>query len=185
MYSQSIGELIKTQDWHSENDWVSANEIPIPFFGNKAYIVRFEEVLSSENYFEKAEEAIQFFFNFKPEIKTLAAQKAYENWLDFNESCGFLDNLAMFEEVENPPDWMLNDIKKLKHLSFLTSPENVWEYINPSEIVVTKDRFELDKEIFIQVLCSCVWEEEHGLQFVFKEGKELIRVSGQDGNLFE
>jgi hypothetical protein len=185
MQSKTVGELTKTQDWNSDNDWVSAKEISIPFFDNKAYIVRFEEVLSAENYFEKAEEAIQEFFNFKPEIKIQAAQKAFENWLDFNESCGFLDNLAMFEEVEDPSEWMMNDIKKLRYLSSLTSPDKVWEYINPLEIVVTKDRFGLDKEIYIQVLCNCDWEEEHGLQFIFKEGKELIRVSGQDGNLFE
>jgi hypothetical protein len=185
MRSKLIGELTKTEDWDTENDWVSAKEIAIPFFDNKAYIVRFENVLSTENYFEKAEEAIQDFFNFKPEIKTEAAQKAYDSWLDFNESCGYLDNLEIYEEVEDPSDWMVRDIERLRHLSNLTSPDKVWEYIHPLEIVVTKDRFGLDKEIYVQVLCNCDWEEEHGLQFVFKEGKELIRVSGQDGNLFD
>ncbi len=91
----------------------------------------------------------------------------------------------MYEEVENPPDWMVHNIKNLKHLSKLTSPDKVWEYVHPLEIVVTKDRFGLDKEIYVQVLCNCDWEEEHGLQFVFKERKELIRVSEQDGNLFD
>jgi hypothetical protein len=61
----------------------------------------------------------------------------------------------------------------------------VWEYITPLEIVITKDRFGLDKEIYIQALCKCVWDDEHGIQFIFKEGKELIRVSEQDGDLFE
>ena len=185
MQSKMIGELTKTQDWNTENDWVSAKEIAIPFFDNTVHIVRFEKVLSTENYFEKAEEAIEDFFNFKPEIKAEAAQKAYDNWLYFNESCGFLDNLAVYEEVENPPDWMIHNIENLKHLSNLTSADKVWEYIHPEEIVVTKDRFGLDKEIYIQVLCRCDWEEEHGLQFVFKEGKELIRVSEDDGNLFD
>ena len=185
MQSKMIGELTKTQDWNTENDWVSTKEIAIPFFDNTVHIVRFEKVLSTENYFEKAEEAIEDFFNFKPEIKAEAAQKAYDNWLYFNESCGFLDNLAVYEEVENPPDWMIHNIENLKHLSNLTSADKVWEYIHPEEIVVTKDRFGLDKEIYIQVLCRCDWEEEHGLQFVFKEGKELIRVSEDDGNLFD
>jgi hypothetical protein len=185
MHSKLIGELKKTQDWSSEKDWVSANEIPIPFFENKAYIVRFAETLSTKDYFEKAEKAIQNFFNYNPDIKIVAAQKAYEIWMAFNESCGYLDNLQVFEEVESPLEWMVYDINRLKHLSTLTSAEKVWEYITPLEIVVTKDRFGLDKEIYIQALCECVWDDEHGIQFVFKEGKELIRVSEQDGSLFE
>jgi hypothetical protein len=185
MYSKLIGELIKTPDWNSENDWVSAKEIPVPFFDNKAYTVRFEKTLSTADYFEKAEEAIQNFFNYNPDVKIQAGQKAYKIWMDFNESCGYLDNLQMYEAAENPPAWMVYNINRLKHLIKLTGAEKIWEYITPVEIVVTKDRFGLDKEIYIQALCNCVWDDEHGIQFVFKEGKELIRVSEQDGDLFD
>lgn len=31
--------------------------------------------------------------------------------------------------------------------------------------------------------CGCEWEEEHGLQLVFKEGKKLTRISGYDGHI--
>jgi hypothetical protein len=180
-----VGELIKSQDWNSDRDWVSAELIPTPFFENKAYSFRFEFANSTENYFEKAEEALQNFFKFNDALKIAAAEKAYENWLNFNEAVGYLDNLEIFETDINPPEWIQRSIKNLKWLKKLTAPEKVWEYISPLEIVVTKDRFGLDKEIYIQVLCNCAWEEEHGIQFIFKEGKELTRVSEQDGNLFE
>lgn len=180
-----VGELIKNQDWNSDSDWVSAEQIPTPFFENKTYSFRFEFANSTDNYFEKAEEALQEFFNFNDGLKIAAAEKAYKNWLDFNEAVGYLDNLAIYETDLNSPEWVQRSIEKLKSLQQLTAPGKVWEYIIPLEIVVTKDRFELDKEIYIQVLCSCEWEEEHGIQFIFKEGKELIRVSEQDGNLFE
>ena len=31
--------------------------------------------------------------------------------------------------------------------------------------------------------CECEWEQEHGLQLVFRQGKKLTRVSDQDGHL--
>ncbi len=185
MQLKTIGELIKTADWNSENDWVSAKEIPIPFFENKAYTIRFEAAKSTEDYFEKAEEAIGNFFNYTNELKEEAEKNAYEMWVNFNESCGFLDNIEMYSEVQDPPDWMLHSLNNMKKLSNLTDTSKVWQYISPLEVVVTKDRFALDKEIYIQVLCNCDWDEEHGIQFVFKEGKELIRVSEQDGDLFD
>jgi hypothetical protein len=182
--SKIIGQLNKVKEWPSENDWISAQPIPIPFFDNQPFPVRFEKTLSTPDYFEKAEEAIQYFFNYTADVKTEAAQKAYDCWINFNEACSYMDNLALFEEVENPPDWILNNIKNLRHLSQLTSADKVWAYITPVELVITKDRFNVDKEIYIQALCRCVWDDEHGIQFVFKEGRELTRVSEQDGDLF-
>lgn len=70
-------------------------------------------------------------------------------------------------------------------LEKLTDPKKVWEYIHPTEIIVTKDRYKKRNGVFIQILCECDWEKEHGLQIVLKNGNELIRVSEQDGNLFD
>jgi hypothetical protein len=183
--SKVVGELIKTAEWNSDDDWVSAKQIPTPFFDNKQFTFRFEFTNSSDDYFEKADQALQQFFDFDRALKLAAAEKGYQNWLDFNEAVGYLDNLAIYEDEIDPPEWVQRTVRSLKWLKELTAPEKVWQYITPLEIVVTKDRFGLDKEIYIQVLCNCEWEDEHGIQFIFKEGNELTRVSEQDGNLFD
>lgn len=32
------------------------------------------------------------------------------------------------------------------------------------------------------ISCECEWENEHGLQLIFKDGKSLTRVSSVDGS---
>ncbi|WP_299314316.1 hypothetical protein [uncultured Aquimarina sp.] len=66
----------------------------------------------------------------------------------------------------------------------LDEPKKVWSYITPTDIIITKDRHRRDNEIYVQILCDCVWQEGHGLQFILRKGNELIRVSDQDGNSF-
>lgn len=39
--------------------------------------------------------------------------------------------------------------------------------------------------MYVAVDCRCDWEEEHGLQLVFRQGRMLTRVSDQDGHLTE
>jgi hypothetical protein len=56
--------------------------------------------------------------------------------------------------------------------------------VHPSEIYVTR-RPKNDQDIYIQIACECDWEEEHGLQLVFRQGKKLTRVSSQDGHITE
>ena len=56
----------------------------------------------------------------------------------------------------------------------------IWNLITPSGILVTR-RPHGEPDIFINMTCECLWEPEHGLQLVFKKGKALTRVSGQDG----
>ena len=66
-----------------------------------------------------------------------------------------------------------------------TSPLNiidvadVWNFVYPSEVIVHWDE---NADFYLCVSCGCEWEEEHGLQLVFKDGKKLTRASGHDGS---
>ena len=42
-----------------------------------------------------------------------------------------------------------------------------------------------EQDIYVQVACECDWEQEHGLQLVFRQGKKLTRISDNDGHLTE
>ena len=39
------------------------------------------------------------------------------------------------------------------------------------------------RELLEAMSCHCRWEDEHGLQFVFRQGRDLVRVSSEDGHL--
>ncbi len=63
----------------------------------------------------------------------------------------------------------------------LTMPtsQDIWNYITPNEIIIHWDE---NEEFYVCVSCECEWEEEHGLQLVFKDGKTLTRAGGHDGH---
>jgi hypothetical protein len=60
----------------------------------------------------------------------------------------------------------------------------IWNFVYPSDIFVSR-RHRRDKDIYITLACECEWNKEHGLQFVFRQGKKLTRISNQDGHLTE
>lgn len=63
-------------------------------------------------------------------------------------------------------------------------------YFGNDKLTITLIDFEPEKDkTFLdeaeQAFCECDWEEEHGLQLVFRQGKKLTRISDQDGHLTE
>jgi len=64
----------------------------------------------------------------------------------------------------------------------IPTEQDVWSHVTPSEIYISR-RHRRDKAIYIQIIAECAWEPEHGLQLVYRRGKELARVSEQDGHL--
>ncbi|SHG40591.1 hypothetical protein SAMN04488109_0095 [Chryseolinea serpens] len=65
-----------------------------------------------------------------------------------------------------------------KPLTVKTSSE-IWNHVSPGEIIIDWNEH---GEFYLCVSCGCDWEEEHGLQLVFKDGETLTRASGHDGH---
>lgn len=61
----------------------------------------------------------------------------------------------------------------------------VWRGLTIPEYIQIQRRHRRDKDMYAQMGMDCEWEEEHGLQFVFRRGRKLTRVSIQDGWLTE
>ncbi len=187
MKSSIIGELIPdpyTAAWRNSKNVQSKQAIATPLFDNQAikYYLDFDgnEALTIES----ADAALANFFGIEAVLKEVIAIKAFENWVDFNQAVGLLDGIEVFRANENRPAWMEYSLKNALWLAKLLEPSQVWEYITPTEIIISKDRWNRSEETFVQILCDCAWEEEHGLQIILKNGEELLRVSNQDGALF-
>ena len=80
-------------------------------------------------------------------------------------------NAVEFDEADQPL-WNIKD------------ENEIWNFIYPQTIFVTR-RHRHDENIYINVTCECEWEQEHGLQLVFRQGKILTRISAQDGHITE
>lgn len=159
--SQVIGQLIPGDC----DDWWESTEIAIPFFDDKKMIIIFSglESETDKQFIEDADKALKSFLNLNYKNRLAISPFAYKNCMDFL-------NLVGFDQV----DEKLRGIKK---------EEEIWDFINPTEIFVSRSGNIEDKNMYVQVTCSCGWDEEHGLQFVFQQGEKLSKVSSQDGHL--
>ncbi len=183
MQSTILGQLQPDQQfsWRGRNEWFSA-PVPTPFFEQQP--VRYRLMLNNQLTTATADKALQHFFNCSAELRQTTAQHAFQNWQHYNEMVGYLDAIDTFSRTKNRPAWMEKALDNCLWLQELTQPEKVWPYLTPTEIVVTKDRYQRTKDVYLQLLCDCAWQEEHGLQIVLRNGRDFWRLGEQDGNLF-
>ncbi len=157
MVSNVFGEL--TQDKYI-SDWLKAVEIEVPFFDNRKMAFTFMK--NDANFVNESESAIRNFLNLSNENRLSLSGLVYENCFEFLEQIDY-------DELDKP-------------LWEITDKNDIWNFVTPTNIYIEK-RFRRDCDFYIQVACECAWEQEHGLQLVFRQGKKLTRISDQDGHL--
>ena len=109
--------------------------------------------------------ALHSFFSLNNDDRLKVQPKVFKN---------YKENEDLFTDDEND-EWG-NYLPRLQE-------SQVWNYCSPEEIYV--DRSYENEKIYIVVRFTCEWEVEHGMQFVYREGKTLTRVSPADGNLHD
>lgn len=64
-------------------------------------------------------------------------------------------------------------------LHAIATPDQVWDFVTPERVQLAR----ADGAIHVALVCDCEWEREHGLQLVYRNGCELVRVSAADGEM--
>ena len=161
--SKIIGQLKQEEMFL---DWWKSSVIEIPFFDNEKLTITFMDFEPEHDkaFVEEADQALLNFFNLTSADRNSISDLAHKNCFDFLEAVGF-------DEADKP----LRQIK-VHH--------EIWNFIHPTEIYVTRRPYK-DQDIYVQIACECDWEQEHGLQLVFRQGRQLTRISEQDGHLTE
>ncbi|MFD0939537.1 DUF6985 domain-containing protein [Pedobacter boryungensis] len=147
-------------------DWWKSEEISIPFFDNMKLTITFTDFEPEDDhtFVDEADQALTNFLKLTAVDRDSISELAYQNCMDF------LDEVE-YDEADEP----LRQIK---------NKNEIWNFIQPTEIYVTRRPYK-EQDIYVQIACECDWEQEHGLQLVFKQGKKLTRISDQDGHLTE
>jgi hypothetical protein len=159
IYSKVLGELIQYKDIE---DWFESKKIEIPFFDSSP--LPFILTLEGNDFTDDMENAISNFLSLGNDERLKISDLVYKNCREV------LDNVELFE-TDKP---MLE----------IADNREIWKFVRPSKIYVSR-RSTGDKDVYIQISCGCNWEEEHGLQLVFRQGKKITRVSDIDGHLTE
>ena len=134
-------------------DFFYSQPFPIPYFDNKEIKVGFVEA-EHQPYLD-------------------GADKMLENFIGL----GSIDRIENSDIVHH---YYFETLKYgyTKPLDIKTT-KDIWNFVTPTEIIIHWDE---DGEFYLCVSCECEWEEEHGLQLVFKDGLTLTRASGHDGH---
>jgi hypothetical protein len=159
--SATIGALRQDEDF---DDWWIGEEVAVPFFGGKALIVIFMGYRPEDDpgFIVDADEALRNFLKQTDAHRLECSAHVHNDCVEFLEA-------VEYDDVD-------------ERLCEIARPEEIWAFVHPDKVYV-KRRHRRDRDIYITVACECDWEEEHGLQLVFRQGRQLTRVSGQDGHL--
>ena len=65
----------------------------------------------------------------------------------------------------------------------IAEPKDVWGHVSLGSEISVSRMGNGDDTIYLSLESNCDWEEEHGLQIVFKEGKTVCKVGPFDGCL--
>lgn len=161
--STIIGTLFQNDQF---DDWWESELIAIPFFNKKPLRITFMGLVpeSDLNFINEADQALKTFLAKKSSDRIELSELAYQNCMNFLNEVGY-------DEADKPL-WEINEKRE------------IWNFIYPQNMYVTRRNWR-DKDIYIKVTCGCEWEQEHGLQLVFRQGKKLTRISDQDGHITE
>lgn len=159
--SKILGSLIQNDQFE---DWWESERIKIPFFGHEKMKITFINCIpeSDPKFISEADEALKLFIEKTESDKLLISNLVHKNCMDFLNAVDF-----------NEDDQALWDIKEVNE---------IWNYVQPIEIYISRRPYH-DEKMYINVNCECNWEQEHGLQLVFKQGEKITRVSQIDGHL--
>jgi hypothetical protein len=64
----------------------------------------------------------------------------------------------------------------------IAKPADIWRHLHFGDEPQVKRRAYGDKGIYVSLSCRCDWEEEHGLELVFRNGLTVNKVGPFDGH---
>jgi hypothetical protein len=148
--------------------WWKSNSVRIPVFGEtKLPIHLMRPRLEGDLLFGDIDALIQEFLSLTIEHRNLLSMEVYQHCQQFFEITGFdEDAIEMLRRVSNPEKWHLDSIR-LGELLHLRDVNAIWEFTSVRDIYIEND----DKGAFqVATHLHCDWEEEHGLDIIFKSG---------------
>ena len=152
-----LGQLEEDDEF---DNWLRSDPISVNVLGGGEFVFTLEDYMEDEKK-EEFHQAIENILSVNETILKQAQDNIYRYYTDANRH-------------DEPGDsWYVE----------IGSPEEVWNHIQFMDVITVKRRPYRDELIYIDVECGCNWEQEHGLQIVFKQGLSVNKVGPYDGHL--
>jgi hypothetical protein len=153
----NIPELGALLPHDSIPEWLVSSPIPVAYFDGLPLIFTldgFEEADADE-----IRDAVRAFLALTPADRLAASDYVFQHYQRYAD---ILDD----EDLGCWPE----------------RAEDIWPHIEPSAVTLAR-RGRRDSHIYVRLEAECPWDPEHGLQIIYRSGKQLSRVSEQDGHL--
>ena len=154
-----IGTVTKSKLYR----WYCSQPVPVPVLGGKPCTFIVEGYDSDQNK-DDFHTAIANFLRIGRSVLNEAAPHLFQYYQDCKEGMEYDDD-DDDEQVE------------------ISTPDDVWRFVHLGNEPMVTRRHHGDKGIYISLECGCDWEEEHGLQIVFKNGSQINKIGPYDGHL--
>ncbi len=138
-------------------EWLVSEPVPVPCLGGQKMTFTLDDLVEADA--AEAQSAVDAFFALDDAARLAVSPHVFANYRHMADLVGE-DDLGCR----------------------IDTAAAVWAHVQPTEIFVTR-RHRRDRALYVQILAECDWEQEHGLQIVYRRGSELVRVSDQDGHL--
>jgi hypothetical protein len=142
--------------------WRGKRALALPYFDGREVELFFED----EDELLLFADSIRRFLELGPADRAGATPHVHAYFRDVTAQAGF--------------DWVEEGMENLRPGS-----EDIWRFVYPTTLgaheswdVGTRDR----TRQFVVLEGNCGWEPEHGILFSWRDGAELVKVSGYDGH---
>lgn len=105
---------------------------------------------------------------------------AIANFLAADESVLRDAGPYIFEYYESCKEYIDPDDEEYFEIN---SVDEIWSHIRLGDDPLFMRRHRGDQGIYVSLECGCDWEEEHGLQIVFRNGLIVNKIGPYDGHL--
>ncbi|MEZ6142640.1 MAG: hypothetical protein R3B84_18930 [Zavarzinella sp.] len=150
-----------TKDTHS--GWLVSDPVQVPVIGGRMcqFLVKGYEGDSRREEFHAA---IVNFLSASPSVLKEVEPHLFQYYRDCCEGL----------EPEDFEDLGITELQ---------SPADVWQYVRLGNDPLVTRRAYGDHGIYVSVECGCDWEQEHGLQIIFKDGLRVNKIGPYDGHV--
>lgn len=150
-----LGEITRDE----KLGWLVSNAVPLQVFnGHRCQLIfdGYEEDSIKDDYHEAAQQ----FLALQPAALKTVEEAVYQY---------YTDTIATYVLAAG------------EYIQFST-PSEIWSHVAYGDEALLRRR-DSDQKIYISIECECDWEQEHGLQIVFQEGKRINKVGPYDDHL--
>lgn len=153
MYLPELGQLEKEE----ENGWYISPAVSIPALDDDQYCFLIDG-MDDDAHPEDFQAAISNFLALRRDTLEAVQEQIFAYYRD----CVVQNKAAGRSTVD------------------IATPEAVWQHIQFCDEILACRRQTGDRAVYISLECDCDWEEELGLQLIFKRGQRISKLGPFD-----